>query len=112
MEPSTKAGILDNRALPENLRFINVFQYKHVWNKLCEYVKNVIPDIVFSNLKESLKSEESTKQIFLTTSDLSTNKKHFSSQSKRTYRKGKCYLCNSEIMPRSVGNSTNPSDSI
>ena len=63
MEPSTKAGIF-NRALPENLRFINVFQYKHDWNKLCEYVKNVISDIVFSNLKGLLKSEESTKQIF------------------------------------------------
>jgi len=63
MEPSTKAGIL-NRTLPENLRFINVFQYKHDWNKLCEYVKNVISDIVFSNLKGLLKSEESTKQIF------------------------------------------------
>jgi len=30
----------------------------------------------------------------LTTSDSSTNKKHFSSQSKRIYRNGKCYLCN------------------
>ena len=93
MEPSTKTGIL-NRTLPENLRFINVFQYNHDCNKLCEYVKNVIPDIVFSNLKKSLKSEESTKQIFLTTTDSSINKKHFSSKRKRTYRNGKCYLCN------------------
>jgi len=57
-------------------------------------VKNAIPDIAFPNLKESLKSEESTKQIFLTISDSSTNKKHFSTQSKRTYRNGKCYPCN------------------
>ena len=28
-----KAGIL-NRSLPENLRFINVFQYKDDWNKI------------------------------------------------------------------------------
>ena len=40
------SGIL-NRSLPENLRWINVFQFKNDWNKLCEYVKNVIPDIIF-----------------------------------------------------------------
>jgi len=51
----TKAGLL-NRALPENLRFINVFQNKNDLEKLCEYVKKkkiVLPDIVFSNMKES-----------------------------------------------------------
>jgi len=112
MEPSTKAGIL-NRALPENLRFINVFQYKHDWNKLCEYVKNVIPDIVFSNLKESLKSEESTKQIFLTTSDSSTNKSTFHPKAKEHIEmENVIYVINSDIMPRSAENSTNPSDSI
>jgi len=58
-----KAGIL-NRFLPENLRFINVFQYKDDWNKLCSNIKNVIPDIIFSNMKESIKQEESDKQIF------------------------------------------------
>jgi len=65
IEPTIKAGIL-NRALPENLRFINVFQYKNDWEKLCEYVKNVLPDIVFSNMKESMKLEVELKPIFLT----------------------------------------------
>ena len=32
IEDSIKAGIL-NRALPENLRFINVFQYKDNWGE-------------------------------------------------------------------------------
>jgi len=54
IESNTKAGIL-NRALPENLRFINVFQYKDNWNKCMDYVKNVIPEIISSNLKESTK---------------------------------------------------------
>ena len=55
-----------NRALPENLRFINVFQYKNDWEKLCEYIKNVLPDIVLSNMKESVKFEVEPKPIFLT----------------------------------------------
>jgi len=46
-----KAGIL-NRSLPDHLRFINVFQFKNDWEKLCDYTKSVIPDIVFSNKKE------------------------------------------------------------
>jgi len=52
MSDSTKVGIL-NRSLPDNLRFINVFQYKDNWTKCCKYVKNIVPEIIFSNLKES-----------------------------------------------------------
>jgi len=51
MADPIKASIL-NKALPENLRFINVFRYKSNWNKCCEYVKYVIPKIIFSNNKE------------------------------------------------------------
>jgi len=64
---NVKAGIL-NRSLPENLRFINVFQYKNNWSQLCDYVKNLIPDIVFSNMKESVVKEETNRQIFSATS--------------------------------------------
>ena len=49
---STKIGIL-NRALPENLRFINVFQHSNNWEKCLDYVKEVIPQILLSNLTES-----------------------------------------------------------
>ena len=38
MSDSTKVGIL-NRSLPDNLRFINVFQYKDSWIKCYKYVK-------------------------------------------------------------------------
>ena len=60
---NVKAGIL-NRCLPDNLRFINVFQFKNDWDQLCTYVKNVIPDIVFSNIKETNNLEESQKKYF------------------------------------------------
>jgi len=51
MSNSTKVGIL-NRSLPENIRWINVFQYVDNWKQCCQYVKKVIPEIVFSNFKE------------------------------------------------------------
>ena len=87
-----KAGIL-NRSLPENLRFINVFQYKDDWNKLCSYIKNVIPDIIFSNMKESIKQEGSDKQIFhieQKTRFRTNSKKH---NVKRKSNNGKCHTC-------------------
>jgi len=46
MADPIKVDIL-NRALPENLRFINVFRYKSNWNKCCKYFKVVIPEIIF-----------------------------------------------------------------
>jgi hypothetical protein len=70
MADPIKAGIL-NRALHENLRFINVFRYKSNWNKCCEYVKDVIPEIIFSNNKETKQSKPITNDI------LSTNIKNF-----------------------------------
>ena len=36
---NTKVGML-NRALPENLRWINVFQFNNNWKKCCNYLKN------------------------------------------------------------------------
>jgi len=43
LSSNSKVGIL-SRNLPENLRWINVFQYKDDWNACCTYVKNVIPE--------------------------------------------------------------------
>jgi hypothetical protein len=65
IDDSIKADIL-NRALPNNLRFMNVFQYKNNWERLSNYVKDVLQDIIFSNRKEHTKIEDSQKLIFLT----------------------------------------------
>jgi len=48
---SIKAGIL-NRTLPENFRFINEFHYNDNCGRLSIYIKDVIPDIIFSNMKK------------------------------------------------------------
>ena len=48
MNSNTKVGIL-NRTLPENLRYINVFQYINNWEECTSYVKRVIPEIIISN---------------------------------------------------------------
>jgi len=38
---------------------------KNDWNKLCEYAKNVIPNIIFfSNLRETLSIKESNNKLF------------------------------------------------
>jgi len=71
-----KAVIL-NRTLPENLRFINVFQYKSNWNKCCEYVKDVIPEIIFSNIKEIKQSKPFTNDILSINIKNSKNFKNF-----------------------------------
>eukprot|EP00833_Pecoramyces_ruminatium_P000736 jgi/Orpsp1_1/1174768/evm.model.c7180000051328.1 len=63
LEASTKAGIL-NRCLPEELRWINVFQYKNDWIKCSNYVKEVIPEIISSNLRESINNNNQNKSIF------------------------------------------------
>ena len=48
---NAKVGVL-NRSLLQELCWINVFQYNNDWSKCCSYVKNIIPEIIFSNLKE------------------------------------------------------------
>eukprot|EP00833_Pecoramyces_ruminatium_P003861 jgi/Orpsp1_1/1177893/evm.model.c7180000063233.1 len=64
LSDNTKVGIL-NRALPEKLRFINVFQYNNNWQRCTDYIKNIIPQILLSNLKESnCIKENSNKNIF------------------------------------------------
>jgi len=83
-----KTGIL-NRSLPDNLRFINVFQYKNDWNKLCSYVKDVIPDILFSNIKETIKLNDNNKQLFLTETKAIENNKHFKTFKSKSRKKKK-----------------------
>ncbi|OUM59573.1 hypothetical protein PIROE2DRAFT_63684 [Piromyces sp. E2] len=91
LSDTVKAGIL-NRALPDNLRFINVFQFKNDWKKLCNYVKDVIPDIIFSNAKETIKLEE--KSLFLMRSNQTNkNKKTNRSFSNEKRKNGKCFKC-------------------
>jgi len=90
---ANKAGIL-NRSLPENLRWINVFQYKNDWKKLCEYVKNVIPDIIFSNLRETTLIKDNENKIFnveIKEPQKSTNLTTRIPKGKR--RPGKCFTC-------------------
>jgi len=91
MEPSTKVGIL-NRALPENLRFINVFQYKDNWNKCRDYVTNVIPEIISFNLKESSKLNSQNNNIFLAESKENTNRKKTKKENPTT-KNGRCNFC-------------------
>ena len=85
-----KAGIL-NRSLPENLRFINVFQYKNDWKQLCNYVKDVIPDIIFSNTREISKTEEN--KLFLVESQAKNRNKISKVITTRKRKNGKCFNC-------------------
>jgi len=45
LSTSTNIGIL-NGCLPENLKWINVFQHKN-WKSCCSYVKEIIPNIFY-----------------------------------------------------------------
>lgn len=68
-----------------------MLQYKDNWNKLCNYVKDVIPDIIFSNMKETTNLEEESKQLFLVRSKtINKNKKKFITNI-QINKKGKCY---------------------
>jgi len=61
---NAKVGVI-NRSLPQELRWINVFQYNNDWLKGCSYVKNIIPEIIFSNLKErNLPGNNTSKVVF------------------------------------------------
>ena len=63
MTDNEKVGIL-NIVLLENLRWINVFQFNNVWERCCSFVKRLIEDIAFSNIKERKIQEENLKNIF------------------------------------------------
>ena len=90
MSDPVKAGIF-NRSLPESLQFINVFQYKNDWKQLCNYVKDVIPDIIFSNTREISKTEEN--KLFLVESQAKNRNKISKVITTRKRKNGKCFNC-------------------
>jgi len=64
MSDNVKVGILA-RALPEDLKLLNVFQFNNNWKECCSYVKRLIPDIAYSKLKKrNLKAK--SQKIYLT----------------------------------------------
>jgi len=86
-------------ALPENLRYINIFQFKDDWSKCSIYVKDIIPEIISSNNIESNNIKNNTKNIFSaenkTPQDLqerSKTRKSFK-QNKNTIKNGRCNYC-------------------
>eukprot|EP00833_Pecoramyces_ruminatium_P014176 jgi/Orpsp1_1/1188208/evm.model.d7180000063215.1 len=87
---NVKVGLL-NRSLPENIRWVNVFQFNNNWKDCYDYLKRIIPDIAFSGIRESNLVSENTQNIF----NIGTSNN--SNQSKRKYkrrrRNGKCFLC-------------------
>jgi len=93
MSDSTKVGIL-NRSLPDNLRFINVFQYKDSWIKCCKYVKNIVLEIIFSNLKESNEiSINKHKSVFSIEYSKHDNNSKNNSPIKTNRKNGRCNYC-------------------
>jgi len=82
-----------NRALPEDLRWINVFQFNNNWKECCNYLKRVIPDIGFSQLKEKrINEEKKSEDIF----HLQTHFKNKSSNKRRRFsrrKNGRYFLC-------------------
>eukprot|EP00833_Pecoramyces_ruminatium_P007745 jgi/Orpsp1_1/1181777/evm.model.c7180000078571.1 len=85
-----KVGIL-NRALPDNLRFINVFQFREDWQRCQDYVLKVIPDIIFSNTKENKISVERQDSIIADNVINTRSPKSHVKQNKR--KNGRCYIC-------------------
>eukprot|EP00833_Pecoramyces_ruminatium_P006047 jgi/Orpsp1_1/1180079/evm.model.c7180000072101.1 len=63
IKDESKVEIL-NRALPEELRFINVFTYKKSWKKCCKYVCDVIPPILLSRMKEDSTGNNPQENIY------------------------------------------------
>ena len=82
-----KVGIF-NRSLPENLRFINVFQFKENWVECKKYAAKIIPDIIFSNLKEKNITSTTNVNTQINTDALSNERTY-----KPKRRNGKCSFC-------------------
>jgi len=82
---SAKVRLL-NRSLPQELRWVNVFQYNNDWSKCCSYVKNIIPEIIFSNLKGwNLPGNNTCKVVFNLENNIS--KKKNIKKSKRNFNR-------------------------
>jgi len=88
-----KLGIL-NRCLPSDLRWINVFQFDN-WEKCCNYVKKVIPEINLSNLKETSSNISTNKNIiFNINKNQRSKQKKSNKHSKEKRKNGRCNYCN------------------
>ena len=86
MNSNTKVGIL-NRTLPENLRYINVFQYINNWDECTSYVKRVVPEIIISNNIEINNIKiDNTKRIFSIENE-NTNHKNIKSKIKKNVQR-------------------------
>jgi len=56
LSDNVKVGML-NRSLPENIRWVNVFQFNNNWKGCCSYLERIIPDIIFSKIRENTITE-------------------------------------------------------
>ena len=95
LSDNSKVGIL-NRAIPENLRWINVFQFKDNWKKCVQYVKSIIPEIIFSNTKESYKLRDTqllNVQKFSRNTNNNLNNNKFRNHKSSSRKNGRCRLC-------------------
>eukprot|EP00833_Pecoramyces_ruminatium_P007340 jgi/Orpsp1_1/1181372/evm.model.c7180000076991.1 len=84
-----RVGIL-NRSLPEDLRYINVFQFKDNWNTCINYVTKVIPEILYSNKKEG-KMKNDNKELLFTGNNKSISHNNKVKNHKR--KNGRCFIC-------------------
>ena len=88
LSEESKVGTF-NRSLPENLRWINVFQFKDSWLKCREFATKVIPGIIFSNIKEKNNNKTENKSSF--SSERIKYNKFKKFNNKR--RKERCKIC-------------------
>jgi len=61
---NTKVGII-NRALPENLRWINVFQFNNNWKECCNYLKRIVQTLRSLILKKKKFKKKNLKAFFI-----------------------------------------------
>ena len=88
---SVKVGIV-NRALPEDIRWINVFQFNNNWKECCNYLKRIIPDIALSMKREKKIKETKPKKIFHIENNFPKKRVPFKSMNNNR-KNGKCYIC-------------------
>jgi len=56
-----------NRSLPENIRWVNVFQFNNDWKAYCSYLERIIPGTVFSKIRENTLTENQQNIFNVTT---------------------------------------------
>ena len=89
LSEDAKVGFF-NRSLPEELRWINVFQFSENWTLCQNFATKVIPGIIFSNLKEKNinKTEKSSLNAEKIKKYNNTHKKYNSHKNKF-----RCKIC-------------------